>query len=118
MTKPCNKCGQTIEWKMPYTKGDKPMNPDGSEHQTTCQTKSVSQQVTQTKVNWTPLINQTKDQKLLNDGLEQFISLAYEIVKKSHPELDTNGNSFGMIVNARTTQLIELAKVKAIKENN
>ena len=41
--------------------------------------------------------------------------LAYEYVKELHPDMPENTNTFGQIVNANISHLINLAKVKAIK---
>jgi hypothetical protein len=79
---------------------------------------SVARQVTTAKVNWNPMSEDDKsdDMKELVIGLKTMRSLAYGDAKDIHPELDENSNTFGQIVNAGITHLIELAKVKAIKE--
>ena len=69
-----------------------------------------------TKVSWIT-VDKSPDMEQLLGGLESMISLAYESVKKTHPDLDDNGTTFGQIVNARTGHLISLALVKATKEN-
>jgi hypothetical protein len=42
--------------------------------------------------------------------------LSYKDAKEVHPDLDENSNTFGTIVNAGITHLINLAQVKATKD--
>ena len=71
-------------------------------------------------MNWVKISEDDKseDMKQLVLGLESMRSLAYEDAKELHPEMNENSNTFGQIVYATTHNLIELAKVKAIKESN
>jgi hypothetical protein len=45
-------------------------------------------------------------------------SYAYKITKETHPDLSENSNGFGMIVNAKTMQLLALMQIKATKESS
>ena len=127
---PCFKCGATMVCREKEYNGTISLQwqaQDGTSHydrEGGCKIgqipKSVAQVVTELKVAWKELSEDEKsdDMKQLEGGLEAMISLAYGIVKKSNPEMSENGNTFGQIVNARTTQLIALAQVKATKEKN
>jgi beta-galactosidase GanA len=74
--------------------------------------------VTETIVNWTviPEEEQSDDMKQLIAGLNGMRALAYQNAKELHSDMNVNSNTFGQIVNANMTHLIQLAKVKAIKE--
>ena len=54
--------------------------------------------------------------KQLIAGLNGMRALAYQNAKELHSDMNVNSNTFGQIVNANMTHLIQLAKVKAIKE--
>ena len=81
-------------------------------------TPSIAQQLTENNVNWNPISEDDKsdDMRELVLGLKTMRSLAYGDAKDMHPDMNENSNTFGQIVNAGITHLIELAKVKAIKE--
>lgn len=117
MGKNCNRCQAEITWKTPYTKGDTPLNPDGTKH--ICQKQNQSQQITTNfeSVKWDilPMEDQTDDMKELVLGLKTMRSLAYQDAKDVHPDMPENSNTFGQIVNAGVSHLINLAKVKAMK---
>ena len=74
--------------------------------------------VQETVVNWTVLPEEdvSADMKQLMSGLDMMRALAYQNAKELHPDMSVNSNTFGQIVNANMTHLIQLAKVKAIKE--
>lgn len=70
-----------------------------------------------TKVNWpTAPAQYTPDQQNLMDAEEIYCKMAYDIVKTMHPTLDENSNLFGQMVNAKESHLVQLAKIKAIRE--
>ena len=112
----CKNCGQEIIWKTPYVKGDGPLNQDGSPHRCKKQEKSPN---APEKVEWYKITDEekTSDMKQLVLGLKLMQGLAYEYVKELHPDMPENTNTFGQIVNANISHLINLAKVKAIKES-
>lgn len=116
MTKNCNRCQAEITWKTPYTKGDTPLNPDMSKH--ICQ-KATPQQITTNfeSVKWEILAKDefTADMEELMLGLKTMRSLAYQDAKDVHPDMAENSNTFGQIVNAGISHLINLAKVKALR---
>lgn len=58
----------------------------------------------------------TPDQTNLMDAEEIYCKMAYDIVKAMHPNLDENSNLFGQMVNAKESHLVQLAKIKAIRE--
>jgi hypothetical protein len=136
-TGPCWKCGQQMVCVKTgnYQGEDKFQwqNLDGSGHYKkigagdkdfACSTgskfnpPSVAQQLTTHKVNWLVIEEeeQSEDMKQLLAGLKGMRALAYQDAKELHPDMDDNSNVFGQIVNAGITHLIQLAKVKAIKE--
>ena len=133
----CWKCNNTITYVKTgsYQGKDKFQwqNSDGSAHYkkigagekdfacssgTKFNTPSVAQQLTMNKVSWTVISEeeQSEDMKQLLAGLKGMRALAYQDAKELHPDMDENSNVFGQIVNAGITHLIQLAKVKAIKE--
>ena len=77
---------------------------------------SVAQQVTTHKVNWEEVGEITDDEGVLLGGLKRMRLLSYKDAKEVHPDLDENSNTFGTIVNAGITHLINLAQVKATKD--
>jgi hypothetical protein len=127
---PCFKCGATMFCREKEYNGMVSLQwqaQDGTSHydrEGDCKInqmpKSVAQTVTETKVNWVSISDDEKsdDMKQLVLGLESMRSLAYEDAKKTHPDMSENSNVFGQIVNAGISHLIELAKVKAIKESS
>ena len=124
MTK-CNRCQQEIVWSEKYdpkaTNRSPPNNKDGTLHRcgdssapSTTSPPSILAGTTRTL--WSTMNGKTPDMKNLQDGLITMTSLAYEIVKIDHPDLDDQGDKFGTIVNAKTGHLIELAKITAMKD--
>lgn len=114
MGKNCNRCQAEITWKTPYVKGDTPLNPDMTKH--IC--KTVAQQITNFEsVKWEILAKEefTADMEELMLGLKTMRSLAYQDAKDVHPDMSENSNTFGQIVNAGISHLINLAKVKALR---
>ena len=129
---PCFKCGNTmycnekeyqglvsLQWqdnngKAHYTRDG---NCAGSSP-TINNMPSVAQQVTTHKVNWEEVGEITDDEGVLLGGLKRMRLLSYEDAKEVHPDLDENSNTFGQIVNAGITHLVNLALVKATKESN
>jgi hypothetical protein len=133
---PCFKCGNTmycnekeyqglvsLQWqdnngKAHYTRdgncaGAKDFSP------TINNMPSVAQQVTTQKVNWEEVPEElTEDEQVLLGGLKRMRILSYKDAKEVHPDLDENSNTFGQIVNAGITHLVNLALVKATKESN
>jgi hypothetical protein len=81
-------------------------------------TPTIAQQLTDNTVNWIPISDDDKseDMRELVIGLKTMRSLAYGDAKDMHPDMNEHSNTFGQIVNAGIGHLIELAKVKAIKE--
>lgn len=115
----CNRCQAEITWPQPFVKGNKPLNPDGSAH--FCKTqekiteyKSPNQPDT---VKWDkiPEDEKTSDMLELVIGLKTMRALAYQDTKDVHPDMAEDSNTFGTIVNANVTHLINLAKIKAMK---
>ena len=80
--------------------------------------QSTPSAVQETVVNWTVLPEEdvSADMKQLMSGLDMMRALAYQNAKELHPDMSVNSNTFGQIVNANIGHLIQLAKVKAIKE--
>lgn len=115
----CKNCQAEITWKTPYVKGDGPLNPDNTPHR--CQKKTYSQGIPNQSlfdnVKWEalPMEDWTEDMKELVMGLKTMRSLAYKDAKDVHPDMPENSNTFGQIVNAGISHLINLAKVKALK---
>ena len=66
------------------------------------------------KSNWPQLGEMTPDQSALMDAEEIYCSLGYQIAKTRHPHL--NDRELGPIVNATMQNLIQIAKIKAIRE--
>ena len=77
---------------------------------------SVAQQVTTHKVNWEEVGEITEDEQVLLGGLKRMRLLSFKDTKQVHPDLDENSNTFGTIVNAGITHLINLDQVKATKD--
>ena len=112
----CKNCGKEITWKTPYTKGDGPLNLDQTPHR--CKKEQPSQnQSLFDNVKWStvPEDEKTEDMRELVMGLKVMRNLAYEDAKDMHPDMPENSNTFGQIVNAGVSHLINLAKVKALK---
>lgn len=113
----CKNCGNEIIWKTPYVKGDGPLNPDSSSHR--CKKKeerSPNQSLFDT-VKWDKIAEDEKTSDMLElvIGLKTMRALAYQDAKDVHPDMPENSNTFGQIVNAGISHLINLAKVKAMK---
>ena len=116
----CKNCGNDIIWKTPYVKGDGPLNPDSSPHRCKKQSDHQERSPNQTlfdNVKWSrvPEDEKTDDMRELVMGLKVMRNLAYEDAKDIHPDMPENSNTFGQIVNAGISHLINLAKVKAMK---
>ena len=111
-------CGEGFEGKPTWKNSDgkSHYNKDGTCRNGTPVETSAPAQTTTTKVNWPTLEEKSGDMEELVLGLKSMRALAFEDAKETHPDLDDNGNIFGQIVNAGITHLIQLAKVKAIKE--
>ena len=58
------------------------------------------------------------DEQILYDGLARVESLAYKRAKETHPDMSESSNTFGQIVNAKTTHLLSLMLIKATKEKS
>ena len=114
----CNRCQAEITWPQPFVKGNKPLNPNGSIHvcQKPNEERSPNQSLFDT-VKWDKISEEdkTEDMKELVMGLKTMRMLAYEDAKDIHPDMPENNNTFGQIVNAGISHLINLAKVKAMK---
>ena len=115
----CNRCQAEITWPQPFVKGNKPLNPNGTPHfceQKKEEYKSPNQSLFDT-VKWDkiPEDEKTSDMLELVIGLKTMRALAYQDVKDVHPDMPENSNTFGQIVNAGISHLINLAKVKAMK---
>ena len=115
----CNRCQSEITWSQPFVKGNKPLNPDGSVH--FCKTekkeeRSPNQSLFDT-VKWDKISEDEKTSDMLElvIGLKTMRALAYQDAKDVHPDMPENSNTFGQIVNAGISHLINLAKVKAMK---
>ena len=115
----CNRCQAEIIWPVPFVKGNKPMNPDNTPH--FCNTKkeeykSPNQSLFDT-VKWDKIAEDEKTSDMLElvIGLKTMRALAYQDAKDVHPDMPENSNTFGQIVNAGISHLINLAKVKALK---
>ena len=68
-------------------------------------------------VNWPTLAGEyTPDQEATLQAEEIYCQMAVEATKKLHPKLDPNSSTFGQIVSAKEGHLIQLAKIKAIRE--
>ena len=143
MTQNCQKCGCPINWdktidktftKKDGSQGQGWWREDLSKEEHTkerCEgfTKSnewnktpgsgLPKQTTQPieKTVWpTAPAQYTPDQQNLMDAEEIYCKMAYDIVKTMHPTLDENSNLFGQMVNAKESHLVQLAKIKAIRE--
>ena len=117
----CNRCQAEITWPQPFVKGNKPLNPDGSQHfckvgEKKEEYKSPNQSLFDT-VKWDKLTEDEKTSDMLElvIGLKTMRALAYQDTKDVHPDMPENSNTFGQIVNANVSHLINLAKVKAMK---
>lgn len=124
----CFRCNKPIYCKEGYQGKPTWKNNDGSSHynkEGECAdsgnfetTGKSSPQVTETKVIWEKLDEQSDDQRQLVLGLTELRALAYDFTKGYHPELPDNTNLFGQIVNANMTHLLSLMQIKAIKEKS
>jgi len=117
----CNNCNAEIVWPQPYVKGNPPNNPDGTAHRCKKSDSPVPNDKypgKPTVVKWPTLNTEDKrpDMIELQEGSKVFTALAYENVLERVPDADTNGSLFGTMVNAEKTHLINLAKVRAIKQ--
>lgn len=134
-TGPCWKCGTVITYNEKEYNGTISLQWQGADNTahykkvgddfvcktgsaTQASTPSIAQQLMNGTVNWTEISEEdmSEDMKQLLAGLKGMRSLAYQDAKELHPEMSENSNTFGQIVNAGITHLIQLAKVKAIKE--
>ena len=79
--------------------------------------QSVASKAIENQVVWEGMEKLTADQKQLSDGLRVTRSIAYDFTKECHPSLSENSNSFGQINNANMTHLLDLMKIKAIKDS-
>ena len=115
----CNRCQGIITWPQPFVKGNKPLNPDGTPHTCNAKKETVNQPLFD-NVNWStiPADEKTDDMVELVMGLKAMRALAYEDARDVHPDMPENSNTFGQIVNAGISHLINLAKVKAMKARN
>ena len=116
----CNRCQAEITWPVPFVKGNKPLNPDGSQHFCKAEKKEEYKSPNQSlfdTVKWDiiPEDEKTSDMLELVIGLKTMRALAYQDAKDIHPDMPENSNTFGQIVNAGISHLINLAKVKAMK---
>ena len=112
----CNRCQGVITWPQPFVKGNKPLNTDGTPHICNAKKEIVNQPLFD-NVNWSviPADDKTDDMVELVMGLKAMRALAYEDARDVHPDMPENSNTFGQIVNAGISHLINLAKVKAMK---
>ena len=90
--------------------------PDGRNCQGLMET-SGTQQFTNTAI-FTDPGELSDDEQILVDGEKRLESIAYKIAKDSHPDMDENSNTFGQIVNAKTSHLEMLMLIKALKEKS
>lgn len=113
----CNRCQAEITWPVPFVKGNKPLNPDGSPHFCKGEKREERSPNQPDTVKWERVSedDKTEDMKELVLGLKTMRALAYEDAKDVHPDMAENSNTFGQIVNAGISHLINLAKVKAMK---
>lgn len=137
-SKPCNKCTCPLVWdrdlKDPRP-ADKAKNKgwwredltkelhtlerckkfqDSGEFKKTSQT-SESQK--SESVNWPKMVYDFSPEQIATlEAEEIYCIMAVEATKKLHPALDPNSSIFGQIVSAKEGHLIQLAKIKAIRE--
>ena len=113
----CNRCQAEITWPVPFVKGNKPLNPDGSPHFCKGEKREERSPNQPDMVKWERVSedDKTEDMKELVLGLKTMRALAYEDAKDVHPDMAENSNTFGTIVNANITHLVNLAKIKAMK---
>ena len=111
----CNRCQAVINWPVPFVKGNKPLNPDGTPH--FCKAGAERSPNHPDTVKWSKIPEDEKsdDMRELVIGLKTMRGLAYEDAKDVHPDMAEDSNTFGQIVNAGISHLINLAKVKAIR---
>ena len=93
---------------------------DFATKETTCKggkPESAHQTQTIESVQWDVIQEEdyTPDMQELVLGLKNMRSLAYQDARDVHPDMPENSNTFGQIVNAGISHLINLAKVKAMK---
>jgi len=99
----------------------KPSTNDKGEQVFQCRGFTTSPAVTTTipkknhKVIWEVIDEKTPDMVELQEGFTVMRSLAYELVKNTHPDMDDQDGVFGTIVNATIGHMIHLAQVKATK---
>lgn len=68
-------------------------------------------------VNWpNELTEYSPDQQNVLLAEQIYCQMAVEATKKLHPNMDPNSSTFGQIVSAKEGHLIQLAKIKAIRE--
>ena len=133
----CPSCKQKIYCRTKQASGNFPaklqwQDEDGKAHYsfdfatklTSCKSETKTEPKTSNqnpfldeKVVWDILQTEeyTDDMKELVLGLKTMRSLAYQDAKDVHPEMSENSNTFGQIVNAGISHLINLAKVKALR---
>ena len=119
----CYACGKT--WQLgdeinqtgkTNSKGNPAWCIDGKNCQGLMET-SGTQQFTNTAI-FTDPGELSDDEQILVDGEKRLESIAYKIAKDSHPDMDENSNTFGQIVNAKTSHLEMLMLIKALKEKS
>lgn len=113
----CNRCEAEITWPQPFVKGNKPLNIDGSAHFCKTQEKIDRSPNQPDTVKWDKITDDEKTSDMLElvVGLKTMRALAYQDTKDVHPDMAEDSNTFGTIVNANVTHLINLAKIKAMK---
>lgn len=68
-------------------------------------------------VNWPKIVDDFSPEQIATlEAEEIYCIMAVEATKKLHPTLDPNSSTFGQIVSAKEGHLIQLAKIKAIRE--
>jgi|AACY02.18.fsa_nt_gi hypothetical protein len=122
----CYACGKT--WKLgdeigqtgkTNSKGNPAWCIDGANCQGNMQTSgTIGFKASEDKIIWKEPGELSEDEQILLAGQERVESLAYKITKETHPDLSENSNGFGMIVNAKTMQLLALMQIKATKESS
>tara|TARA_R110000751_G_C13684275_1_gene471616 strand:- start:439 stop:888 length:450 start_codon:yes stop_codon:yes gene_type:complete len=133
----CNVCKMNVTWVKKTWQGKDSLTLRNSSDQNahnvkdgnggwTCSTgstgvdgfgQSVASKAIENQVVWEGMEKLTADQKQLSDGLRVTRSIAYDFTKECHPSLSENSNSFGQINNANMTHLLDLMKIKAIKDS-
>ena len=118
MTKGSEKYPSKLQWQNENGKAHYKF--DFATKETSCNEDEVERSSNQSlfdNVKWStvPEDEKTEDMRELVMGLKVMRNLAYEDAKDIHPDMPENSNTFGQIVNAGISHLINLAKVKAMK---